>query len=261
MIYYCFMFNDEYDLLEVQLNTMNSIVDKFVISEGPYTQSGEKKPLYFELVKNDLRFRKFKDKIIHIIDNGLLPKDKLPEGKRSRWYNENHQRNAIQQVKFKSNDLIISGDVDEIMNPDVLPILKKEQKPVTLMQHLYYYYLNCQSLSSWRAVISMRGKHLKNKALSDMRLERNNFKAINNAGWHFSYLGGVERVIKKLKIMAHAEYSTEKYWNKENVEKCLREGKDLFGRKLNKYKFVEKLNVPKYILENMDKFKKYVKEL
>ena len=62
-LYDCFMYFDEDMLLDIRLNTLNNIVDKFIIAEGTRTHSGEEKKLNFEIKK----FSKFKDKIEYLI--------------------------------------------------------------------------------------------------------------------------------------------------------------------------------------------------
>lgn len=65
MVYDCFTFFNELDLLEIRLNTLDSVVDRFVLVEANKTFSNMEKPLYFK--ENEGRFEKFKDKIIHIV--------------------------------------------------------------------------------------------------------------------------------------------------------------------------------------------------
>ena len=48
MIYDCFPFFNEIDLLKIRLNTLDGVVDKFVIYESQYTFSGNIKEFYFE---------------------------------------------------------------------------------------------------------------------------------------------------------------------------------------------------------------------
>ena len=45
MIYDCFQFFNELDILKLRLHVMDPLVDKFVISEATETFSGIKKPL------------------------------------------------------------------------------------------------------------------------------------------------------------------------------------------------------------------------
>ena len=60
-----FIFFNELDLLELRLNILNDVVDYFVLTESPFTVSGNEKPLYYQ--ENKDRFGKFNDKIIHNI--------------------------------------------------------------------------------------------------------------------------------------------------------------------------------------------------
>ena len=62
-IFDCFIFNNEVELLEIRLNILNDVVDKFVIVEGKSTFSGKKKDSSF--LKNKDRFEKWNDKIIY----------------------------------------------------------------------------------------------------------------------------------------------------------------------------------------------------
>jgi hypothetical protein len=48
MVYDCFIFFNELDLLEIRLNELNNVVDKFVIIEANKTFQNNHKPYYFE---------------------------------------------------------------------------------------------------------------------------------------------------------------------------------------------------------------------
>ncbi|NJM15850.1 MAG: hypothetical protein HC896_11225 [Bacteroidales bacterium] len=48
MVYDCFPFFNELDILEIRLNELNEAVDKFVLVEASRTFQGDPKPLYFE---------------------------------------------------------------------------------------------------------------------------------------------------------------------------------------------------------------------
>src|SRR5438045_984110 len=65
MIYDCFTFYNELELLEIRLNVLNDVVDKFVLIESIVTHTNKKKPLYYQ--KNKPRYKKFQNKIIHIV--------------------------------------------------------------------------------------------------------------------------------------------------------------------------------------------------
>ena len=76
------IFFNELELLEMRLNILNDVVDYFVVTESPFTVSGNEKPLYY--AENKDRFGKFNDKIIHHVTeeipndyNHLLEKTKF----------------------------------------------------------------------------------------------------------------------------------------------------------------------------------------
>ena len=48
MVYDCFTFFNELDMLEIRLNTLAEVVDKFVLVEMAYTFQRKPKPLYFD---------------------------------------------------------------------------------------------------------------------------------------------------------------------------------------------------------------------
>ena len=110
-IFDCFIFNNEVELLELRLNILNDVVDKFVIVEGSSTFSGKKKKSSFLKYKD--RFEKWSDKIIYeFVD--------IPDCEVS-WDREIFSRNyALTLPIFNDDDIIISSDLDEIPNPDAI---------------------------------------------------------------------------------------------------------------------------------------------
>ena len=96
MIFDCFTFFNELELLEIRLNILNDYVDKFVIVEGSKTFSGKDKSYNFDINK----FSKFKDKIIYVQFSDY-PKFE------SAWDYETLQRNYILDVlkKYAANQL------------------------------------------------------------------------------------------------------------------------------------------------------------
>ena len=64
MIYDCFNFFNELDILEIRFYTLYEVVDKFVIVESNKTHSGIPKDFNFE--NNKDRFKKFLDKVEYI---------------------------------------------------------------------------------------------------------------------------------------------------------------------------------------------------
>ena len=287
MIYDCFTFFNELDLLEIRLNILKDHVDKFVIVEATKTHQGKSKPLFYSENKN--RFEKFFDKIIHIVV------DEYPdyEGK-SPWVLEHHQRNMIQKglVNCKPDDVIIISDLDEIPSPEKI-IEYKDTKGVKIFrQKMYYYFMNCVNSSQnedyrWNGTVMVNYKdiigpqYLRSMSMIVFGLYSEklkyrlyalfrkiflyNIKGIKivfvpDGGWHFSFLGGVETIIKKIEAFAHSEYNKEEFKNVKNIEDAINKGKDILGRDFS-YKFVPLDNsFPEYILKNIDKYEYLLKK-
>jgi beta-1,4-mannosyl-glycoprotein beta-1,4-N-acetylglucosaminyltransferase len=286
MVYDCFTFFNELDLLEIRLNILNSVVDKFVLVEATLNHQGKPKPLYYN--ENKERYAMFKDKIIHVIV------DKYPDYQgKSSWVLEHHQRNMIMDglKNCNPNDTILISDLDEIPRPEIVNKYKNSSGIKILRLATYYYYLNCVMISTgtfmWNGTIILHYKDLKEpqyyrelsmtllgvfhkKMLNRLYWKVQKFrkttlkgisvKFIDNAGWHFSFLGGVEMIIKKLEAFAHSEYNKEEFKNAKSIEQAIESGKDIFGRGFT-HQFVpidEKF--PPYIRENKSKYPKLIRE-
>ena len=256
-IYDTFLFFNELDLLEIRFNILNDYVDYFVIGECINTFTGNKKPLYFK--ENKARFSKFHDKIIYV----EIP----PKNFKKAWDNDFYQRNyLIKGLKnAKLNDVIHLSDLDEIPNPDalkyILPII--ENDIFSLNQFLFYYYLNNLSLEKWNRAKVFRLGSIKNFDLQTIRdLEINKLLKcwyVENGGWHFSYLGGSEKIKYKIKSFAHQEFNKKEYL--DNIEENMKkDNQDIFNRfsKFVKVK-VRKDIYPKWLVENKDKYQHLIK--
>ena len=86
MVYDCFLFLNEFEILDIRLHEMNSKVDKFVIVESIETFRGNLKP--FNFAANRERFKKFEEKIIYIPLNERFHTN-------NPWDRESFQRNQI----------------------------------------------------------------------------------------------------------------------------------------------------------------------
>lgn len=255
MIYDCFTFFNELDLLEIRLNILDDVVDKFVLVESTVTFSGDQKPLYFKENKN--RFKKFEHKIIHIVVENTpeMPKDKNGE----YWTLEFFQRNAIVRglAECKNEDIILISDLDEIPNPE--KILKYKNYPgiKVFKQLMFYYYLNNIDIKNpYWTNSSTRMLNYEEFLKNGANPQKTKFLRgylINKGGWHFSYLGGIEKIQQKVKSFAHIlpEQTIKEYNNIKNIKKRIENGEILYSNKKTKrfVGIVINKNFPKYILE------------
>ena len=267
-IYDCFSYWDEDLLLNLRLNTLDKFVDYFVIVEGNKTWQNNNKQLKFDINK----FSKFKKKIIYI------PVEDLPDGD-NPYLRENFQRNCILRgLKDSSdNDFIIISDLDEIPNPYAISKFKKNMKYAVFKQNHYYYKINLQSQinPNWYGSRICIKKYLKSPQwLRNLKFKRRPFWRIDkyrlnnileNGGWHFCNLKNPEELLYKYKNLCETndpyvfkEKIDDQHLQLEEIQKRIKSGEDIIGRK-EKY-VVKKLDetFPRYILENKKKYHDWI---
>lgn len=286
MIYDCFSFFNELDVLELRLNILSPVVDKFVLVESNFTHSNKSKELFFE--NNRKRFAAFADRIIHVVV------DKFPENpSNDAWVFEHFQRNAIMRglVDAEPDDLVLISDVDEIPKPESIKAIAANDHVYLFRQRMYYYYINCidvskqKSNASWIGTIGMKRRLLDQPqkfrqlglvltGLSDTRFFVRSFflcvkffradlkgyrlKFLDDAGWHFSYLGGAHRVIAKLEAFAHQEYNKPEFKDPDKIKSMIANGEDIFGRGF-KYAFVPlDSSYPHYLLSHKAAYRDFI---
>lgn len=226
------MFMNELELLELRLMTLYNVVDYFVLIEAGVTHSGKPKLLHYN--ENKDMFSKYSDKIIHIKVDTLPFKD--------AWKNENYNRNLLMEgiSNAMPDDYIMVSDVDEIPNPlTLMQGINNNYNVFTLRQKLFYYYINCLQNQLWAGtVISKRNKMNTMQGLRDIR--NSGINLLSDGGWHYSFLGGDERIRIKLESYAEIQTNNNTVNNKEHILKCLKTGDDLFNRndEMSKKRFI-----------------------
>ncbi len=262
-IYDIFTFFNELELLEIRLNILDKYVDYFVIVEATETFSGLPKPLYFE--ENKHLFEKWLPKIVHyVVDD--YPNDKelcamadrspnVPKGGPQHWHREFYQKESIKKalVGLQDDDICFVGDVDEIWNYDRKYSLQDDDI-FKLKLKVYSYFVNNRSNEEFAGTIVTKHRNIKNSCLNHLRSR--NLKYLNDGGWHFTNMGGTEQVRGKL----NASYTGESYNTSDvqlKLEERMRANKDYIGRNFKFWK--DESDLPKYILENKEKYKKLFK--
>ena len=259
-IYDSFLFFNELDLLDIRLNLLNDVVDKFVILESTITFSGKTKKLFFN--ENKQLFEKFSDKIIHIIvddtpedfnnlsftSNTSNIKDALKNktlkhlnestgwnrnnANEAQWGREIYQRESITNgfLNCDDNDLIIVSDVDEIPNPaELLKIKDSGQSDVfEFRQNMFFYNINTLKERGWSGPKIAHWSVIKENSLNILRQNKLTNNVVENGGWHLSFMGGENRIKDKLEAYAHQEYNNNHI--KENLTRNIQTNNDLFFR-------------------------------
>jgi beta-1,4-mannosyl-glycoprotein beta-1,4-N-acetylglucosaminyltransferase len=231
-----FIFNDEINMLKFRLKELYDYVDNFVLVEASRTHKGDPKPLYFQ--ENQHLFTEYLDKITHIIVNDM------PEGE-DPWVRENFQRNAIdrgiEELNLHDEDIIVISDCDEIINRNLLVKLSENKfKGIArLRQDLFYYNLYTLVDLNWDYAMVLDFSTYKSFGRKPHSI-RYSYPpvSINSAGWHFSFFGGTEQIIKKIKTYAHQEFNTNSITDPTIVEENVTNQKDVLLR--NDMNFIKK---------------------
>lgn len=214
-----------------------------VVIESPWTFSGKPKRLYFK--DNEEEFKDYP--IAHFVI------DQMPNTGNA-WDNEKASRNYITQAIVKLMSLypinddtkIIIADCDEVV--DVSKIINWHGELAALKMNKYGYYLNVEEgHQSWDRAKICSWRHLKNSTPEEVR--NSGFpETIHNAGWHFSYLGGLDAIMDKVAAFSHQEFDVQKHFTKENIEHKLKTIESIWSNDF--WKVVPLDTLPKYIQEH-----------
>lgn len=275
MIYDCFVFYDELDLLEIRLNVLDSVVDRFVLVEATETFGKAPKKLFYK--ENQERFKKFQDRIIHVVVDDFPRWNWKKLRPTKNWDLEDFQRNALKRglVDCQPDDIIIFSDIDEIPRPEKVVEYKNTPGIKTFYQELYYYYLNYlvvdhtepnefyKGYKPWHGSVMATYNYFK-KSPNDMRTYRSKKDAehtmVMDGGWHYSFMGGTDMILKKMKAYAHTEYMTPDMFSPSWVENQVKTGQDIFRRAMTFKKVDLAAHAPAYVLANQERYKKLILE-
>jgi lipopolysaccharide export LptBFGC system permease protein LptF len=148
------------------------------------------------------------------------------------------------------NDIIYFGDVDEIWKPKNIG-----DDVYNLKQLNYCYYLNNRSSEEWVGTIVSKYKNIKNNSLNYYRA--NHVNELDDGGWHFTNMGGVEQILKKIDSYDHQEFNND--FHKSQIKHRIDNNLDYVGRSVDWLgkPFVFKVEtdyLPSFLKDNKDKY-------
>lgn len=270
-VYDCFTYFNEDQLLKLRLETLWDQVDFFVICESVLTHAGNSKSINF----NINNFYKYKEKIRYLII------DKYDFISANPWDYENYQRNFLMNGLWDAvdKDWVIVSDLDEIPNPDTIKMFDPQRYPrASLIQKSYTFFLNNLVLENgqpflWDLAKITTFRNLKTifKCPEELRhyksrgifrgikktLMKHRTQLILNGGWHFTWMGGVEKIIAKVQSTAHQEINTPQNRDPERIKEKLLAGQDVLGinNKNMSYQIIDvSESLPTYLSSNKDEF-------
>ena len=102
-------------------------------------------------------------------------------------------------------------------------------------------------------------RNLKFKDYPFWRIDKiKNLQIIKNGGWHFSYLQTPENISEKIQSFAHGEFNKSEIFDLKNIYSKIQKGQDILDRGHNLKKIELDSSFPSYILNNKEKFKKWL---
>ena len=214
-IYDCFPFFNETELLNFRINYLKEIVDYFVIVEADTTYSGLPKQqnftcdLFDEATRKKIRYyyityteEAFVNDTFHMTSGEY----------KKAFQREEYQRDYLINGLFdaEADDIILITDMDEIPNKHklnrLLAVLLEKYSVLALeMHHFHGSVLNKTHMTTQPKMATY--KNIKSR-LSCITRSSMVGGIIKDAGWHFSYFGGAERVNVKIRSEAHLEHTT-----------------------------------------------------
>ena len=251
MIWDSFTYNGETDLLNIRMAELSEMDATHIAVEGSVTFTNKPKPY----------FHQERERFAHFWV------DDMPDGN-NPWEREKFQRNKILELlKFMcagDDDLVIISDADEVPNIQAVRAYRPEMGIAALVQNKYGYWLNCEEgHQSWARAKIMTYAILK-QSTPDVIRNAGQDTLIHNGGWHWSYLGGVDAIMKKLDSFSHQEVNTPTLNNREVLEHKLATGQSLWSNKDDDlWRFVPiDASFPRYVQEHQhDSLKHLIKPL
>ena len=292
-IYDCTTFYSEHMMLDVRFHALNDYVEKFIVTESLYSHSGQPKKLNFDINN----YPKFKDKIIYLVID--QEPDDLIKIENTKEHQGLKRINSLKRIELSYNymmeatenltddDLIILSDNDEIPNLNSKQF-KQSNKNVFIFKQLFFYYkFNLlYDLMPWFGSKACKKKslksfswlrNLKSKKYSFWRFDTyfnenklTNLEIIKDGGWHFTNIKTPEELYIKMTNFGHHNEFELSGLTVEDLRKKIDEGVVFYNHfsdqtDQNKWNYdykLKKINIdllPKYLQDNSEKFKEWLK--
>ncbi len=235
-------FNNELDVLEIRLETLDPVVDRFILTEATVTQRNQPKPLYFE--ENKQRYAKWLDKIDHVVVEDMPD----GEGVEADWVRERFQRSASERALYpqlSGADHVFVSDLDEIPFPQALEDAW-DRPPARICMDMFVYRLNWRWLDRGAPIGSTATVHqpaeFPGRTVHDVLLSGWSTNHADGAvsGWHFAYQGDVEMIRQKMTCIADRFYEQlvpdekkgdpDVFLTDAWIQESIDTGRDIYGR-------------------------------
>lgn len=257
-----FTFFNELDVLDIRLEELYPVVDRFILVESNLTFRGHVKPFWFE--ENKDRYEQYLDKVVHVklTDTNMYSRDKRV----APWQREKFQRNSIMNGLLDNavspDDVIFISDVDEIIRRESVHEVAKltRHSSVSIGMEMYYYALNVYDGNAWGGAKAIALRDMIGQGLTPETVRHSDPKqSVTNAGWHFSYLGDAHHVKNKIQSFSHWELDTPDVTDIDKMNERMLRGEDIWGHGKS-YQIVDVDETwPHAVRNNMLYYSRYIK--
>jgi beta-1,4-mannosyl-glycoprotein beta-1,4-N-acetylglucosaminyltransferase len=272
-IFDCFPFFNEISLLDMRLNYLQKIVDKFVIVEGTHSHQRKIKKLYYD--ENKSLFKKYENKIIHIVQ------DSYPShlgDTHSNFIFDYHTRNGISKGLRKcfDNDIILISDVDEF--PDINKFSLFNGNLTIFKQLMFYFKFNLRvknfnhdngdglwpgtrmlSFKLFKRMLNVQKiRNIRAKEYAWWRFDKPKLNIIRYGGWHFRFIGTANELKNELenRAIGRGENILSSY-NEIDINNII-ENQLPFTTKEERFEVYPISKMPSFIKLNQNKYKDFL---
>lgn len=199
MIFDTFMVNEDLDMLECRLVELEDVPNVVHVAvEANVDHQDHPKP--FWLTENLDRFAPWKDRLRVVRATGLPTAVDAPDP----WAREHAQREHVAGALTDALavDVVLHGDIDEIPTALVVRNIRPHGL-VAFEQRGHFWSCRWRYPLPWRGTVAGRARDI--SSFARMRDARNVAKALPDAGWHLSWLGGPDVALEKVGSFCHPE--------------------------------------------------------
>jgi beta-1,4-mannosyl-glycoprotein beta-1,4-N-acetylglucosaminyltransferase len=214
MLFDCFLYFNEKELLELRYELLKDVVDGFIITDANRTFKGDEKPFTCVDTLRELGIPEDKVQVLHV---ELPSKEEIF----NPWAREYAQRDALAvgMRMTPPDSVFFFSDVDEIPKPLLLIDGARMAKGAPhrcfrLSMPMLYGRAdlrvkdpkgdNTKAPNNWVCGTFVLPEHLNGSSLSQIRRNPNDcILGQCNAGWHFSWMGGPDRLKTKVQSFSH----------------------------------------------------------
>lgn len=236
---------NELELFKIRYEELKSDIDYFVVLEATHTHSGKPKRMYFtEEHANTPQV------LVYQWDNGINFAPLTPE---YAWHREHAMREMLRYILLElcifDDDIIMVSDMDEIPSANALDnwTYNVNKGIWRFEQRLTYLYLNTFA-GLWHGTRIFRRDNMPS-TMKQARYDDTAGNVIPHGGWHFSSVGGLDRVKTKLQSFAHTELSE---MPAESIQDSLARAVDPFHK--NPLSIEGTDGLPEYVKNNLEDF-------